>query len=144
VFKLSDEMKRKIIAGEFVESYTFNMRDPYVLQGEAQMNALPVPDAPAEKITVIRLTRRQVQVLKLLDDGAVLEPIRLKNTKAKRVPRNYIMRPAGSHETDGVVVKGTTVRALLSQGFAIRVEYRHAGIVWVFSQAYYLRRHTNG
>lgn len=100
---------------------------------EGQMNAFPVLEKP-EPIKVYRLTRRQVRVWKLLDQGYVLELLR---PRGRRASRMYALRAPQSLEADGELVQSRTVEPLVSQGWAIRVRLPWNYVTWVYSSKLY-------
>lgn len=79
-------------------------------------------------------TRRQAQILKLLNDGYVAELVR---PLPKRVSRRYIMRHPLAHEADGEYVTARTIERLTELGLVVKVVMPWSGKTWIFSRSRY-------
>lgn len=86
------------------------------------------------------LTRRQRQVLALLEAGHVAELERPKSGRAGS--ERYILRGPNNHETDGPTLLHATVNALLLRHLANRVRIPSMDKTWVFGKQFYERNAT--
>jgi hypothetical protein len=144
---MTDSIYRVIAGVDFSKGRTICEHGIYAnpdsMFSNADINAIRT--IPAEAITGIfdhlarafLLTRRQKQLVALLDDGWVFELA--KPGLHQKVSRRYLMRGPKSHETDGPVVTAKMVERLIELGFAIKVRHDWADKTWVYSRANYER-----